>query len=166
MLDIKDVKPPLDEPFPSWWIFLLVALVVAVCVYAVFYFFRRKSIAPAPVPLPPWEAADQRLEDLKTRGLLKSGQYQAYYTALSDIVRRYIEDRFQIRAPEMTTEEFMTSLKHSAVLNARQKEILKSFLMAADMVKFAKHVPDPRDAEEGFHLVKQLVDATTPSNDI
>ena len=166
---LKDVKPPLDEPFHLWWIWLLAVIAIAAIAFAVFYFFRRNKItAPAVPPLLPWEEAHRRLEELRKQGLIQSGKYEAYYTALSGIVRRYIEDRFHIKAPEMTTEEFIASLKHSNVLKDEQKNILRSFLTAADMVKFAKHDPTPQDAQEGLCCVKDLVDSTmpAPSNDV
>ena len=168
MPDIKDVKPPLDEPL-QWWVWLLAVFAIAAAACAVFYFFRRsKTVAPAVPPLPPWEEAYHRLEELKKQGLIQGGKYEVYYTILSGIVRRYIEDRFHIKAPEMTTEEFIASLKHSNVLKDEQKNILRTFLTAADMVKFAKHDPTPQDAEEGFNCVKILVDSTrpTPSNGV
>ena len=168
MPDIKDVKPPLGEAL-AWWMWLLATLAIAAIACAVFYFFCRKNApVPAAPPLPPWEEARRRLKALEEQRHIQSGKYESYYTALSGIVRRYIEDRFHIRAPEMTTEEFIASLKHSTILNDQQKNILRSFLTAADMVKFAKHDPTPQDAQEGFHCVKELVDSTipAPSNDV
>ena len=168
MPDIKDVKPPLDEPL-QWWVWLLAVIAIAAAVCAVFYFLRRKQApVPAAPPLPPWEEARRHLKFLEEQKLVQSGKYESYYTALSAIIRRYIEDRFHIKAPEMTTEEFIASLKHSNVLNNEQKSILRSFLTIADMVKFAKHDPTPQDAQEGFNCVKELIDTTVPAapNDI
>ncbi len=158
--DIKDVKPPLDEP-SLWWLWLLVAALLVVIAAVAYWWLGPKKKKETDVPrLPPWEEANQRLADLHKRGLVESGQHAIYYTILSGILRRYIEDRFHIKAPEMTTEEFIVSLKLSAALNEPQKNILTAFLTSADMVKFAKLAPSVQDAHEGFNLVKQFIDST------
>jgi len=88
------------------------------------------------------------------------GEIKKYYYILSDILRKYIEDRFNIKAPEMTTPEFLVYLKDSKELSAQQKEILKDFLVHCDMVKFAKYGPSAKEIDESFDIVIKFVNET------
>ncbi len=78
----------------------------------------------------------------------------------SRIVRQYLEDRFAIRAPEMTTEEFLISLKTSSQLTAEQKQIVGQFLDACDQVKFARHLPTEKEVQHSFDLMKRFITQT------
>ena len=61
-----------------------------------------------------------------------------YYTDLSEIVREYIENRFNVPALEQTTIEIISSIQHKSEINSEQKAALKDLLQLSDMVKFAK----------------------------
>ena len=91
---------------------------------------------------------------------LSSGKVQDFYVELSNIVRHYIENRFQLKAPEMTTEEFLLTLKESTVLNSEQKSLVKDFLSHCDMVKFAKYFPQKDEIDSSYESAKNLVDQT------
>ena len=160
--DIRDIKPPVELP-PNHVLFYSLGFLLASIALAVLarYFLKRKP--PKPINLPrktPRQIAEERLNDLKKQNLPGRGLVKEYYTALSDIVRRYIEDRFDIRAPEMTTQEFLWCLNDSAELDDRQKTILKDFLNACDMVKFAKYRSSPAEMEQSFIFAKSLIDET------
>ena len=101
-----------------------------------------------------------RLQDLRGRHLAEQGEYQAYYVELSGIIRRYIEERFSIRAPEMTTEEFLRSLGSSAQLESEHRQLLADFLNACDMVKFARYGPSLKEAEEAMGSAEKFVAET------
>ena len=53
------------------------------------------------------------------------------------IIRRYLEDRFELRAPELTTEEFLTVAGTPVLLSHEHQKLLRDFLRQADLVKFA-----------------------------
>ncbi len=159
--DVKDVKPPVSIPGSPWllWVFVLA---LAVVIYFLFRYWQRnkiKFVKPI-IPKEPWELAYQRLQDLKHRDLFVQGKTKEYFIELSGIARQYIEQRFDIHAPEMTTEEFLNSVKTTPLIEAKHQEILKSFLVLCDMVKFAKYGPDIDEAGKSFELVKQFVDET------
>jgi len=61
-------------------------------------------------------------------------------------VRRYLEDRFRLRAPEMTTEEFLQAAQQNPQLPREHRSSLGRFLTEADMVKFARHIPELEEA--------------------
>ncbi len=50
---------------------------------------------------------------LAAEGLIERGQIQSFHYRISDIVRGYVERRFTVAAPEMTTEECLASSRRS-----------------------------------------------------
>ena len=164
--EIRDIKPPIDFPvnYALWWILAIVSFLAVLGFLLRFFLLgraQRKDIASASLKSP-WQAAYERLDELKKHNLPQQGRVKEYYTQLSDIVRRYIEDRFQIRAPEMTTQEFLSSLGGAAELTDGQKNVLRDFLNSCDLVKFAKHTPTIKEMEEGLFWAQRLVEETKP----
>ena len=164
MNDIRDVKPPVN--LPDWWWLLCLLLVLIATAIGIYFFIRLKKspqapIAQPPVPaLPAWEKAYQELEALRRENLLDKGLYKEFSTRVSDIARQYMENRFNIHAPHMTTEEFLYYLGITGHLNEAQKSALKEFLNSCDMAKFAKYAPTTNEAVKNFDLAKRLVDDT------
>ncbi len=141
---------------------MLVLIAVAAGIY---FFLRYKKFPQVPVKpqvpeLPAWEKAYQQLEALRRENLLDKGLFKEFFTRVADIARHYMENRFNIRAPHMTTEEFLYYLGITGHLNETQKTALKEFLNSCDMVKFAKYAPTIKEALENFDLAKRLVDDT------
>ena len=161
--DLKDVKPPVEVPVsPGWFVGegLLLVLVSAVA-YRIYRQKRRLRMPSQSVN--PWQAAQQRLEALHRKDWTTEGKLAEYYTELSGIIRRYIEERFGLRAVEMTTEEFLRSVGASALLTEEQKKVLKDFLSACDLVKFARYGPSPQEIEESWAKARRFVEETRPS---
>lgn len=161
--DIRDVKPPVA--FPAPWIFLLIVLAVvllAISAYFVYQWYQRQKNQALNkiITKTPWEKAYERLDALVNSDLLRRGEWGRYYLILSDIVRRYFEERFNVRAPEMTSEEFLMSLRNFGGLAPGSRVLLEEFLGVCDMVKFAKHAPDAAAGEKNAVLVRRLVDET------
>ena len=79
---------------------------------------------------------------------------------ISDILRHYIEHRFDLRAPERTTEEFLIELQYTDALSESDKGDLGEFLTHCDMVKFAKYSPTTEQIQQTFDLVKSFIEKT------
>jgi len=162
--DIRDVRPPVPLP-PNYFLwFLLLAPFLAGALYFLIRFLLKKINKKQPshvfIPPKPRETAYLQLRQLKRENLPAERKIKEYFTRLSGIVRSYIEGRFSINAPDMTTEEFLSSRGVSNVFNDQQKESLKQFLHCCDMVKFARYGSSDREIEESFLLAKRLVDET------
>jgi len=84
----------------------------------------------------------------------------AFFVRLSGIVRRYLENRFGLRSPELTTEEFVEELANSPDLVRSHQRLLREFLSRADLVKFAHLVPDPADVELSLESARSFLEAT------
>ena len=124
---------------------------------------RRKAAVEAASRIRPAdEIAYEKLRELKQMKLPEKGMVKEYYIRLSEIVRYYLEGRFSFRAPEMTTEEFLESLKFSPELKVEHKQLLREFLSHCDMVKFAKYGPTPLEVLDSFGSAEKLVDQTRP----
>jgi len=103
-----------------------------------------------------YEIAHSRLSRLSADTLRDAEAVQAFFVELSDIVRHYLEDRFSLHAPELTTEEFLDVAATSPDLNSEQKSFLRDFLRRADQVKFARHIPDNTTMQEALKYISIL----------
>lgn len=171
---IHDFKPVEQPPFhffdwlPSfitdyWWIYVLLLILIAGGLF-VYYKWIKKGTLPLmskPKPIPPYEEAIMRLEQLKQQQLWQTGQEKAYFTELTDILRRYIDRRFQINAVEMTSSQIIAILKKNAETRAVNDQ-LEQILEVADFVKFAKMRPMPEDNEAAYQHALTFVNETKP----
>jgi len=158
---LRDVHGPVN--FPESFFLWIVALVLVIAGIILYFKFKPKNVNIAVRPVDtrtPWEIAYTELNRLKNTDLLEDGHFKEFYSRLSDIIRQYFERRFQIKAPEMTTEEFLWLLDGSRNLSADQRSTLKKFLNSCDIVKFAKYVPQISEAQESFNLAFLLIEVT------
>jgi Domain of unknown function (DUF4381) len=131
--DIRDIRGP-KYILPDWVLLALIggAVLVGLSIYGVLRWRRHRA---APVLLP-HEIALRRLEDI--RALMQPASARDFSTAVSDIVRRYIEQKFDVTATRRTTEEFLRELLESSNASlARHRGLLGEFLQQCDFVKFA-----------------------------
>jgi hypothetical protein len=159
--DIRDIKPPEAVPVDRRPYYLLGGgLVLALLLVAGLYWFfnRDKRAQVAAPPRPPHDLAVEELERLRRRGLVAEGAFKEYYSALSGIVRTYVEQRFHIRAPEMTTEEFLLIAARSGKLLGQHRSLLGDFLVESDLVKFARHMPTIADCERAWTAARRFID--------
>ncbi|MBW6484391.1 MAG: hypothetical protein K0B10_15215 [Vicingaceae bacterium] len=147
---IFDVKQPIDEPFSfkdwlkeNWkWIALGITIILLI-IYLIKYLKNRKPTEQVKeiVPdIPNYIIALERLEKLREQKLWQAGKVKMYHSEISEILREYIESRFQINAMEETTDEIMYALRLQNIPND-VKEKLHQTLKLADLVKFAKEQP-------------------------
>jgi len=159
--DIRDIENPVNFP-KKWTVYIIMAAVLVLLVSGLLVHFLRKKKEKKEVSLrkPAHELAYKMLENLRKGNLVKQHKIKQYYIELSLIVRHYLENRFSIKAPEMTTEEFLLKIKESKELFSRHRESLKEFLSHCDMVKFAKYGPNENEIDLSFQSAKKLVDQT------
>jgi hypothetical protein len=109
-----------------------------------------------PRVLLPFENALQRLEEM--RSLMQPDAAREFSIAVSDVVRRYIEERFSVTATHRTTEEFLHDLLESSHAPlARHRALLSEFLQACDLVKFAGMSLTLQDMESLHHTARAFV---------
>jgi hypothetical protein len=158
--DIHGIKPPIA--IPNYWLWIIIGLVAIVVlagvVTALILWLRKKAVPPV-IPIdPPHVRARQRLVE----ALALIGQPRPFCILVSDTVRLYLEERFNFRAPERTTEEFLHELKATELLMPDQKQSLGEFLEVCDLVKFARYEPGPPELQALHGAAVRLVDETEP----
>jgi hypothetical protein len=142
-----------------WW--LLPAAAVIAGTGGIWWYLRKQKIKAAiRIYKPAHEIAYARLQALINRDLLKQGKVMEFYEGVSDILRHYIEDRFELRAPERTTEEFLAEIRDAGVLSDAHRKSLAEFLTHCDLVKFAKHSPTAEQVQRTFDLAKSFIEQT------
>lgn len=164
--DIRDIKTPWELP-RDWKLIALLAGGVALLLLLAglgYYFWRQrqgKTLLPVktePVR-PAHEIALEALRRLRESDLLAAGKIKTYYVELSEIVRRYIENRYFVPALEQTTGELMDNLK-TVALEAGPRATLQDLLERSDLVKFAKYEPTPNDHDYAWQLAESFVEIT------
>lgn len=145
---IYDIIPPRGAPvtFREVLPWIVIALIAAVIIWLLARFLPRNPLKrfvrpPAP-PEPAHVVALRDLQALRQEKLWQKGEIKEYYSRLSDILRRYIDSRYGISSPELTTDETVRMLQKAAVTTAGQMALVKELLSLSDMVKFAKYLPD------------------------
>lgn len=143
---------------------LLVLIVFGVFIVAMgailFYIYRKNRRSKfEEVLLPPHVEANKALEQLHHRKLWQNDKHNLYYTLLTDILRRYISRRWEIRAMEFTTNETMEALRAFDIPND-SRLALHTILRTADMAKFAKAKPDDELNEECYTMAYYFVENT------
>jgi hypothetical protein len=85
---------------------------------------------------------------------------ERYHTLLSDIVRRYLELRFQLHAPQQSTDEFLEAMRRSPRLTAEQEGLLRDFLRQCDLAKFARAGFSAEECQAAARVARTFVEQT------
>ena len=165
MADVRDIKGVVSLPglyLPPWGLLVGIFLLAALAGWAL---WRRKKQEAPPTPLSPHLVALEALDRLDT-DLLFNRDVKEYHFQVSQILRRYLEERFGVKAPEQTTEEFLDASSKNHILNEAQKNLLKSFLEHCDLVKFAKLTPSSEEARRISHSARGFIHQTAPEAEV
>jgi hypothetical protein len=153
------------------WTFLKQALgvaAVAVLVGALLAFLigrwlkRPRPVPPPPPPRPPWDVALEALHDLRHAGLTREGRFAEHFDRVSDIVRRYLGDRYGFDGLECTTREMLTELRQTTPRIVVLDEC-ERFLRQADLVKFARLTPTEPECTAAVADAELIIERTVPA---
>ena len=149
-----EIDPSRDLPPLSWKLVGICAGVLAgmLLILALAYFiFRKIKLAVRVHRMSPIERALYELDKLLKKGLPGRGFYKDFYVELTMVVRRYIERQYGVRAPNLTTDEFLRTAGTNAEFTQASVAELKAFLESADLVKFAglEATPEMADGATG-----------------
>ncbi|WP_370477543.1 BatD family protein [Tamlana flava] len=150
---LYDIKPiiAVQKAGSNWWIYVLLALLIIGAIAFLLYWFiwRKKPLTEAEqiALLPPYDRAKLALKELDETHYLEHQNMKDYYSELTFIIRKYLDEKVYDRALESTTDELikrLTLLKEGNQVDLSKEDIksLENILKRADLVKFAKSAPD------------------------
>ena len=161
--DIHDIHPLVDIPSRWDWLFWAVPLLLlALAVTALLLWLRHRHRHRVPEVIehraPPHERARRMLEE----ALAFLHDPDRFCVLVSRAIRQYLEQRFSLRAPERTTEEFLAELRTSSRLGEEHKILLAEFLAECDLVKFARSSREAHELSRLHEAALRLVRETEP----
>lgn len=165
--ELKDIKDQAEVKI-RWREFITLALIVlaALIVGALLWRWwvkwqknRPEIFIPPPPPRPAHEIAYEKLEKLKAKYTGQSYGNREFFFLLSEIVREYLENRYQILALERTTPELKREIDQSLIAGSVRTSIF-DLLESCDEVKFAKGAPDVAPVGRSIAKAFSIVDET------
>ena len=166
--EIKDIKPLFKSPvnlkeiLSYWKIYSAVILVLIIILLVYYYLVRKPVVESEEISIPPHVKAINKLDKIKSEKLWQQGKVKEYYSELSNTVRLYIEERFEIPAMESITSEILEDFKKYSYDDDYLLEILENMLNLSDLVKFAKEDPSPTENETNLSQAYILIEKTKP----
>ena len=166
--DIRDLKDPVEIPGEVPWYFWAIGGLVLLAVAAgLFLYFRRRGKrndtngADTAIERLPEEIALEELDRLALKEWLAQGHVKAHYSALSEILRRYLSVRYGIAAMEYTTSELIAAL-NALDLGHEESRAVRVLFEECDMVKFAKYTPETHRQSLSLREGREIVELTSP----
>lgn len=169
-MTINDVKRPREMPL-HWGEFsgylwrgaVVVLLLVALVALIIWLIHKYNVKMPNPFRpkevVPPHVVAIKALEALHHQKLWQNNRHKDYYSALTDILRRYLADRYEFGAMEMTSDEIVAALREQELPDKSRRNLIE-ILRTADLVKFAKAIPDEQYNEQAYLDAYYFVEET------
>lgn len=175
-LAITDIKGIYKAPIWWWGILRWVLLAIAIAgigiggYYLITYLKKRTSheeVAAAAEPLrPAEEVALEKLDIIREQKIWQTGQVKEYHTQLTDVVREYIDRRFEVNSTEQTSDETLRAMRQPLKEQKDLYEQLRKMLTLADLVKFAKWTTTPDENELSLRSAYAFVKETTPIEEV
>lgn len=169
---IADIKKPIETPLTfrefmsEYAIYAGIIILALALIITLWWYYKKqqkqKEAAPVkPKPTePPHVIALRELDELQGKKLWQKDKVKLHYSILSDIVRKYLEYRFDVPALENTTGFIEDYLYNNKILNNENFDKVKDILETADLAKFAKFTPLPDDNARTLDYAYQVVIST------
>jgi len=141
--DIHEIAPPVDYSLvPPWVIYAGIVLGIAV-LGLIGWWIRKRSQRPKPEQSP----RDRALQDLdRVRGEMEILTPYQFSIRVSDILRRYVTEQYQLPVTRQTSVEFLSLLAKASPFSEDEKSLLEDFLNRCDLIKFARYDATTEDS--------------------
>lgn len=145
--------------YSRFWLTLIFCLaIIALGYFLLKRWQSKRSIAGIFTPQKdPKIIAMEELNRLKGKMLPQKGFFEEFYIEITQIIRKYIERQYQIKAPEQTTQEFLIKVIDTPIFETQVKSHLEEFLKFADLVKFAKLHPEISDCSQAEENAESFI---------
>ncbi len=167
-IEVDTIEPKLAEPIKLTliekikkvikdykWIFLSIFIVLIGLI--IYFIIKKRKELPIPI-IPPWDVAISAITKLKRKIEQHNILNEECIDTLTDIIRVYLEKRFDLHAPTQTTNEFLKDLNSSSSpLQNNHKSFLREFMQSSEFVKFAKLPVEKDIINDAISKAKSLV---------
>ena|SRR3990167_8005996 len=164
MMDILDIEGITRFPWTAILTLLAVAggalVLLTLFILLLRWWAKKRELGRSEELLPPHRQALLELDRLERQGFLEKGEFRKYYTFLSEIFRRYLEERYGYPALEKTTSEMMPDLTQKMEFSKPLGDLAETFLKQADLVKFARFQPSIERGRQEKERIVEFVKAT------
>ncbi|MGC9150742.1 MAG: hypothetical protein ACP5F6_03145 [Microbacter sp.] len=166
IFDIKQIIQPPFNWIRLWETVFFILLLLLLLILGGYYLWKRVLKKPIPFVSPsqrilsPHEEALEALKEIERQKIWQQGREKEYFTQLTDVLRNYIERRFNIPALEMTSSDLLEEAKLIQKEFPGAYDGLKRVLQIADLVKFAKWHPMPEENDLSLNLSYLFVNQT------
>jgi hypothetical protein len=152
--DIHEIAPPVDYSLVPPWVIYAGIAVGLVILGLVAWWLRKRAQRPKPVR----SARDRALEALAQieREMPTVTPYQ-FSIAVSDILRSYVTEQYQLPVTRQTSVEFLSMLAKSSPFSADETSLLEDFLGRCDLIKFARYDATMQDSQSLLEEANQFV---------
>ncbi|MBD3314163.1 MAG: hypothetical protein GF344_00110 [Chitinivibrionales bacterium] len=161
---LRELKAPFSAGRPSLlWLWLLFGGILAATAV---YFGRRLwrtmgKEPPPPPPPPPYEEAAEALRRLESKAYPEKGMAREFVFDLTEIIKRYTGRRYEVNAPEFTTDELLEWVA-SSELSEKEQGLFGWLFKTAHPVKFARMIPDRTVLERMNREAWEFLNRTRP----
>lgn len=168
-LAIKPIKENISVIVPDYTLYFIIGgiVVLAFIVFLIYRYIKKRKLAPKtekPTLITLYNYTMQKLQELENKKLWQQDAYKNYYSELTDILREYLDIRFDLQTMESTTDEIMEQAMQAGISEELLSK-LKFILTTGDLAKFAKSKPLASENTQSLQYAQQLVEATKMQNE-
>ena len=153
--DIHEIAPPVDYSLVPPWVICAGVVLGLIVLGLIGWWIRKRTLRPKPMPSPRARAL-QQLENIG-REMEMLTPYE-FSIAVSDILRRYVTEQYQLPVTRQTSVEFLSLLAKASPFSADETSLLEDFLGRCDLIKFARYDATPDDSRRLLEEAMQFVE--------
>lgn len=162
--DIRDIKNPVAVRSKTLLITAVIVFLLAAAGFIYWWYINKikkiKEIFAEEGPKrPAHEIAYERINKLEEMHLIEKAEIKEYYIILSEIIRKYIEDRYELSVLDRTTTELFKEMRGLGI-DKKHCAIVRDFLEESDLVKFAKYKPELKSIQDDKYVAVKIIDET------
>jgi Domain of unknown function (DUF4381) len=153
--DIHEIAPPVDYSLVPPWVVYSCIFLGLVLVGLIAWWIRKRARRPRPQQSP----RDHALQELnRMRAEMETATPYQFSIRISDILRRYVTEQYQLPVTRQTSVEFLSRLAQASPFSEDEKSLLEDFLNRCDLIKFARYDATIEDSrlllEEAWRFVE------------
>ena len=142
--ELHDIAPPVNYSLLPTWVIFVTAFVVLAIVGLIAWFIIKRLRRPKPEKSPRTRALEL-LQNARTQ--ITSETPYEFSIRVSDVLRRYVMEQFQLPMTKQTSVEFLEALARQPSFSEEDKHLLGDFLNRCDLIKFARYEATTADSE-------------------